>query len=313
MSIIKLKPAFKDYLWGGTRLKNIYGKESSLKIVAESWELSCHKDGQCIIAEGVYEGKTLQEYIKEAGKEVLGKNCERFEEFPILIKLIDAKNPLSIQVHPDDNYALKNEGQYGKTEVWYVADCEEGASLYYGFKEEIGEQEFQERISNGTLTDVLYKATVQKGDVFFIEPGTIHAIGADIVIAEIQQSSNVTYRVYDYGRKDQDGNERELHVDKALDVTSLKAANNYQERENNIAKCEYFSVDKISLKEEAYSEENKDSFVAVLVLEGKCEIKADSNTVTAIKGETLFIDAGQPYTITGTVECLLTTVPKEGE
>lgn len=205
MALLKLAPCFKDYLWGGRRLVEEYNKQYSGEILAESWELSCHPDGPSVIINGQYAGKTLQEYIDTEGKDVLGENCRRFKEFPILTKFIDAKDNLSIQVHPDNRYALKNEGQYGKTEMWYVMDAGEDAYLYYGFKQEISREEFARRIEEDTLLDVLNSVRVQKGDVLFIEAGTIHAIGKDILIAEIQQNSNITYRVYDYGRTGKDG------------------------------------------------------------------------------------------------------------
>lgn len=200
MSILKLKPSCKDYLWGGHRLVEEYGKEYDGDVLAESWELSCHPDGPSVIVNGDHVGKTLQQYIEEEGKGVLGTHCGRFRDFPILIKFIDAKDNLSIQVHPDNRYALKNEGQYGKTEMWYVMDAGKDAFLYYGFKKEVSKEEFEKRIKENTLLEVLNAVPVQKGDVLFIESGTIHAIGKDILIVEIQQNSNVTYRVYDYGR-----------------------------------------------------------------------------------------------------------------
>ena len=193
-------PAFKDYLWGGTKLRDVYGKKCDYDKVAESWELSTHPAGQSTLSGGKYDGLTFGDYIEKAGKAVLGTNCARFKEFPVLIKFIDAKDPLSVQVHPSDEYALRVEGEYGKTEMWYVVDCEPGASLYFGVNRAITKDEFRKRIEENTLTDVLYKADVKKGDVFFIQSGTIHAIGAGILICEIQQNSNTTYRVYDYGR-----------------------------------------------------------------------------------------------------------------
>lgn len=166
MSIFKLDPAFKDYIWGGTRLRDEYGKKCDYDKVAESWELSCHKDGPSVVADGEYKGLTLNEYIEKAGKGVLGKNCERFENFPILIKLIDAKDNLSVQVHPDNDYAMRVEGEYGKTEMWYVVDCDEGATLLYGFKHEITKEEFARRIADNTLLEVTNAVPVKKGDVF---------------------------------------------------------------------------------------------------------------------------------------------------
>lgn len=220
MALLKLKPSCKDYLWGGTRLRTEFGIEYDRDPLAESWELSCHPDGPSYIANGMYAGKTLQEYIDIKGKEVLGLNCRRFRDFPILTKFIDAKQSFSVQVHPSNRYALKNEGQYGKTEMWYVMDADPGAYLYYGFKTEISKEEFAKRIEEDTLLEVLNAVLVQKGDVLFIESGTIHAIGAGILIAEIQQNSNVTYRVYDYGRVGKDAKKRDLHIEKALAVTN---------------------------------------------------------------------------------------------
>ena len=185
MAIVKLAPAFKDYLWGGTKLKESYGKKTDLDIVAESWELSTHPDGESVVTTGPYAGMKLSEYVNALGKDCLGTKGNAFEFFPILIKFIDAKQPLSIQVHPDNEYALRVEKEYGKTEMWYVLDCEEGASLYFGVNKEVTKEEFARRIQDGTLLEILKKVPVHKGDVFFIKAGTIHAIGAGIQICEI--------------------------------------------------------------------------------------------------------------------------------
>ena len=219
MPMLKLKPACKDYLWGGDKLRTDFGVDSDLHPLAEAWVLSCHPDGPSVIAEGPCRGMTLADYIAQNGKKILGTDCEKFADFPILTKLIDAKGNLSIQVHPSNEYALEHEHQYGKTEMWYILDCEPGAFLYYGFDHEISKEEFERRIQDNTLTEVLNAAPVHKGDVFFIPSGTLHAICQGIVIAEIQQNSNVTYRVYDYGRVGADGKPRALHIRQALDVT----------------------------------------------------------------------------------------------
>lgn len=182
MNILKLTPSCKDYLWGGCRLRSDFGIKSNLNPLAEAWVLSCHPDGPSYLPDGT----TLAEYIA-AHPGCLGTDCEKFEQFTILIKFIDAKNNLSIQVHPSNEYALKNEHQYGKTEMWYVLDCEPGAYLYYGFDREISKEEFQERIKNNTLTEVLNAVPVHKGGCFFIPSGTLHAICKGIVIAEVQQ------------------------------------------------------------------------------------------------------------------------------
>ena len=312
MSVFKLRPSCKDYLWGGHRLVEEYGKEYEGEILAETWELSCHPDGPSTIVNGAYAGKTLEEYIEEAGKEVLGKNCRRFRDFPILIKFIDAKQNLSIQVHPDNRYALKNEGQYGKTEMWYVMDAGKDAFLYYGFKKEISKEEFAGRIQEDTLLEVLNAVPVQKGDVLFIESGTIHAIGEDILIAEIQQNSNVTYRVYDYGRVGKDGKKRDLHIEKALAVTNrvplIKSKSSYP----HVADCDYFTVDKLNLdgqmmrRMEGYVSE--ESFVSILILDGEGTVSC-GDEVTYKKGDSLFLPAGSgTYVIEGNCDALITTI-----
>lgn len=312
MPLLKLTPSYKDYLWGGHRLVEEYNKEYAGDVLAESWELSCHPDGPSKIANGIYAGRTLEEYIREEGRRVLGTNCAGFEDFPILIKFIDAKDNLSIQVHPDNAYALRTEGQYGKTEMWYVMDCLEGAFLYYGFRQEISREELEERIKNDTLLEVLNKVYVQKGDVLFIEAGTIHAIGKDILIAEIQQNSNVTYRVYDYGRVGRDGKKRELHVQKALDVTNRTPQNN-KSFSPHVADCGYFTVDKLYLDGTVMREMNgfigNGSFASVLFIEGQGSIRCQEEILEFKKGDSFFLPAGSgEYEISGCCEALVTTV-----
>ena len=202
MEIVKLYPECKDNIWGGVKLKEKYGKQTDKNPVAESWELSFHKDGPTRLADG----KTLQESATAAE---LGANCEGFPFFPMLVKLIDAKADLSVQVHPSDAYALKNENSFGKTEMWYIVEAEQGAGIYLGFKKDTTQAEYEEAIKNHTLTELLNFFEVKAGDCYFIPSGTIHAIGEGCLICEIQQNSNLTYRVYDYGRKDKNGKERE--------------------------------------------------------------------------------------------------------
>lgn len=319
MKPIKLLPAFKDYLWGGTKLKTDFGKKSDLDIVAESWELSTHKDGQSVVAEGPDAGLTLSEYIDKHGEGILGSNAQKFDYFPILIKLIDAKDNLSIQVHPSDDYALKNEGEYGKTEMWYVLDANEGASLYYGFKSEITKDEFEERINNNTLLDVLNKVEVHKGDMFFIESGTVHAIGKGIVICEIQQNSNTTYRVYDYDRRDANGNPRELHIKKAIDVSNLapadqnRSASETVEHEGfsvtRLAECRYFTVDKVEVDSKAALTVSTDSFKSIIVTDGSGVLTFDGESVDINKGDSIFIPAQDAeYSVSGKCELITSCV-----
>lgn len=314
MAIFKLKPAFKDYIWGGTRLRDEYGKDCDYDKVAESWELSCHKDGASVVDGGDFDGLTLAQYIEKEGRSVLGSNCERFENFPILIKLIDAKDNLSVQVHPDNEYAMRVEGEYGKTEMWYVVDCDEGASLLYGFKKEISKDEFAQRIADNTLLEVTNAVPVKKGDVFFIRSGTLHAIGKGILIAEIQQNSNTTYRIYDYGRVGKDGKPRELHVEKAKDVTVLGPAKAYPETpveqydgytSKLLSKCEYFTTYRVDVDSKAELEADSSSFNSILVLEGEPTVGG----IKAKKGDSVFISAGEgKYAVEGRCRFVLTKI-----
>ena len=316
-----MKPAFKDYIWGGTRLRDDFGKDCDFDKVAESWELSCHKDGNSVIANGEFAGMSLSEYIEKQGKAVLGTNCARFENFPVLIKLIDAKDNLSVQVHPDNEYAQRVEGEYGKTEMWYVVDADEGATLLYGFKHEISKEEFRDRIENNTLLEVTNAVPVKKGDVFFIRSGTLHAIGKGILIAEIQQNSNTTYRIYDYGRVGKDGKPRELHIDKALDVTKLCPAEPYPETEwvtadsktgwkkKLLSSCEYFTVNALDIPESAELTADEKSFVSLLFLDGTSTISYDGGKLDVKKGDSVFIPAGfGSFKIDGKCSAVMTTI-----
>ena len=301
MRPFELIPPIKDYIWGGTKLREQYGKESTLERLAESWELSCHKDGVSIIKGGEFDGMTLPEFIG-AHPEALGKNCGRFEFFPVLIKLIDARDNLSVQVHPDDGYAMRVEGEYGKTEVWYVVDCDDDAELIYGFAEETDKEQFRKAIEENTLLDIVNRVPVKKGDVFFIKSGTLHAIGKGILIAEIQQNSNTTYRVYDYGRVGADGKPRQLHVDKALEVTSCKPPTvKYGQPEKvnmagmwrtPIAECEYFSAEKYDVFR-SLTVGSPDTFTHILVLDGEADIVYDGESIIHVKkGSRVFVPAG---------------------
>ncbi len=317
MKPMLLKPAFKDYIWGGTRLRDDFQKDCDFDKIAESWELSCHKDGNSVISGGEFNGLTLQEFIDKQGKAVLGTNCERFENFPILIKLIDAKDNLSVQVHPNNEYALRVEGEYGKTEMWYIVDCDEGATLLYGFKNEISKDEFAKRIADNTLLEVTNAVPVKKGDVFFIEAGTLHAIGKGILIAEIQQNSNTTYRIYDYGRVGNDGKPRELHVEKAKDVTALRPAKAYPETEiiakdgyteKLLSSCEYFTTYALEVNDKATLTADEKSFNSILILEGSGRLSGESE-IEFKKGDSIFIPASSgDYTIEGKCKAILTKV-----
>ena len=347
MAIGKIHPACKQYLWGGEKLIREYGISSPKTPLAEAWVLSAHPDGDCRISfsdESCFsEGESFAEYLK-CHPEAVGSLGKAFPFFPTLIKLIDAKKALSIQVHPDDSFALSREGQYGKTEMWIVLEREEGAFLYFGFQKDYTEEEIRRAIEEENFPSLLCKVMVEPGDVFFIPAGTVHAIGAGILLAEVQQNSNLTYRVYDYGRKDAQGNTRELHVEKALEVMDRKQLSAYRQEafkkqgtkaaeENAVGKstegkdvagknvylerigsCEYFTVDRLCLEDNAFysGKLTKESFLSLLVLEGegvfteetKCckDMHQDGSTEykqeecsSAGKKEQRFVKKGESY------------------
>ena len=317
MEILKLNPVFKDYIWGGNRLKDDFGFDTGYDKTAEGWMLACHKDGMNTVEGGEYDGKKLNEVIDQVGLENLGgKNCLKFPYFPVLIKLIDAYDNLSVQVHPDDEYARRVENEFGKTEIWYVLDATDDAQLIYGFKNKITSEQFKNAIENNTLLDELNSVNVKKGDLFFIEAGTVHAIGKGALIAEIQQNSNCTYRVYDYGRVGNDGKPRELHIDKAVDVSvteppkhpikpmgELIEADDYNAQ--LLTKCDLFTVDKYDITKSITLKTDNTSFNHILVTDGA----GDVNGRQAKKGDSYFVPAGYgEYTINGNLQVLITKI-----
>lgn len=302
MGVYKLEPACKDYLWGGNRLRENFHIQEEKNPLAEAWVLSCHKDGESMLVLSPSEKVSLRAFLRK-NPSLSGSLAEKFPVFPVLIKLIDAKLPLSVQVHPDDAYAEKKEGGLGKTEMWLILEREEGAFLYYGFKKEYTKEEVRAAIEGQYLTDYLEKVPVEKGDVFFIPAGTVHAIGAGIVIAEIQENSNLTYRVYDYGRKDKNGKERELHIAKALEVMHCKQAGKGKTVDEEIsggcrrlASCPYFTVDRAFLREgeKLIKSVGKESFLSAILLngQGKVQEEAGGRELSAEKGNSFFIPAG---------------------
>ncbi|MBR2477136.1 MAG: class I mannose-6-phosphate isomerase [Clostridia bacterium] len=313
MKPLKLTPAYKDYIWGGEKLRSIYGKETDLSPVAESWELSCHKDGYSVIFGGEYDGMTLDEYIKQ-NPSSLGTSVNG-GELPILIKLIDAADNLSVQVHPNDEQAREWEGQNGKTEMWYVVSAEEDARIVYGLKEDTTHEELANAIKEKRVEGLLNSVPSKKGDVFFVDAGTIHAIGKGNLIAEIQQNSNVTYRLYDYGRVGKDGRERELHIEKGVKAANC---NKLVPREITIdadgtrilGSCEYFVVKEIKLNDEKTFTADEKTYHALIVTDGELDIIGKDFCISMSAGETVFIPAelGE-YTLTGKATVLLTSNP----
>lgn len=304
---VKLGPAYKDYLWGGRRLYDYYGKGNPAneeRIIAESWEVSAHSAGPSRIVEGNEKGMLFPDYLDKIGKSALGWKCQPFERFPLLIKFIDATKALSVQVHPDDAYAMSVEGEYGKNEMWYVIDAAPDASLYIGFSEEISKEECRRRIEEGTLTRVLKKVPVKKGDVIFVKAGTVHAILEGLLILEIQQSSNATYRLYDYDRVDRDGNKRQLHLEKALDNLDYHVYDCSLEPEGQkeqgkgytrqlLGECKYFSATLYEIEDQAELSLDEASFCAIVFLEGKGGISTMNQRGRFKAGDSFFVPAGK--------------------
>ncbi len=296
--MIKLQPVLKNYLWGGRKLHDLYGRENGGDKISESWEVSIHPDGV---------SKPLASFLAE-NPTAVDKNGSAF---PVLIKYIDAMQKLSVQVHPSDEYAQKNEGDNGKTEMWYIVQADEGAGIYCGFQRDTTKEEFLTKVQDGTVEELLNFIPVKKGDCFLIEAGTVHAIGAGCVICEVQQSSNVTYRVYDYNRRGVDGKLRPLHVDKAVDVINFKRFEDhtntkeaYQVRDyslQTLTECEYFRCRKLVLKGE-YIDQNECSFTSVNVLEGEGEINGEVFNA----GDSFFIRCGEKWNISGNAEIIIT-------
>ncbi len=312
MAILKCIPAVKDYLWGGDRLKREWNIKADTEIAAEAWMLSCHPDGPSTIAEGDLAGKTLSEALAALGKDALGTAAASCPDFPLLIKLIDARDRLSIQVHPDDAYARTHGGGFGKTEMWVILDAAPDAFLYYGFRRTVTREEFARRIRENTLPEILNAVPVKPGDVFFIPPGTLHAIGAGILIAEIQQSSNLTYRVYDYDRRDALGNPRALHIEQALEVTRCEPPQP-QTFAPHLVQCPYFTVDRLVTEggssDGARGTVDETSFLSILPIRGEGELRLTGTGEKAAfrRGDSLFLAAASgDYVISGDAEVLLT-------
>lgn len=286
--MIKLTPALKDYLWGGNQLKERYGIQSDLDVVAEAWELSAHPDGESVVATGKHKGLTFSKYIEVVGKTILGWKCSPLQSFPMLVKFIDAKGNLSIQVHPNDDYALEHENQYGKNEMWYVIDAKPGSGLYVGFNKDVDKEDVKRRVQDNTITEILNFYPTKSGDIFFIPAGTVHAICEGNLICEIQQSSNCTYRLYDYDRRDKFGNPRQLHLEKALDVLNYEK---YEAATGNVS-CKYFANEIIDVNEEEKTIRlNDERFLSLIVIDGEGELSIDDYSLDVKAGDSVFVPA----------------------
>ncbi|MBP6332354.1 MAG: class I mannose-6-phosphate isomerase [Aminivibrio sp.] len=313
-----LLPSYKDYLWGGNRLASLFGKKGGPERIAESWELSAHPDGESVIAAGPFRGQTLSAFL-ESNPGAAGTAVPPGKEFPLLVKLIDAAQNLSVQVHPDEDYARRNEGSRGKTEMWYILRSDPGAFLCCGFSRPVTGGEVERRIREGTLADVLRSVPVKPGDVFFIPAGTIHAVGEGIVLAEVQESSNITYRVFDYGRAGADGRPRPLHIGKALDVLRMEEGfppppggeGEYRPvpggKARLLCSCPSFTCSVLELNGRLSKTMGNESFLSLLCLEGKALLSAPGGGLGIGTGDSVFVPAGRrDILLEGTGEFLLT-------
>lgn len=300
MEIVKLKPAVKDYIWGGKKLKE-WGKSSSSDIIAECWELSFNLDGPSLIDSGKDKGKFLKDIATPSD---IGSVPASFQFFPILNKLIDAADNLSVQVHPSDDYALANEGQYGKTEMWYVIHAEPGSGLYVGFQNETTPEEVRDAVDKGTLLSLLSFHEVKEGETYFIPSGTVHAIGRGVMVMEIQQNSTLTYRLYDYKRLGKDGKPRELHLEKALKVLDYHPYNPPHFKKPCLGACSYFQVYEVPFDGEKNIVAPKDSFVSLTFVEGEGSFAS----LPFKKGDTFFVPCGKSGVIKGKGKAILSQV-----
>jgi len=296
---LQFEPILKERIWGGTKLKTYLNKPISSNITGESWEISTVENDISVVSNGIYEGKSLIDLINEYPEAILGTHvyAQFGKQFPLLFKYLDAREDLSIQVHPNDELAKKRHNSFGKTEMWYVMQADENARLIVGFKEKSTPEEYLKHLNNKTIVDILDTKKVKQGDVFFLETGTIHAIGAGIVIAEIQQTSDITYRIYDFDRVDANGNSRELHIDLALEainyetVDAQKYYSKNENQSNTIVDCRYFTTNIIPLNGAVKVNKNQNSFTVYMCVDGSFELKINTEIFYYQKGDTVLIPA----------------------
>ena len=299
---LKFTPLYKYRIWGGEKLKTILQKDYNEKNIGESWEISDVSGDETVVAEGALKGKTLRDLIKEFKSDFVGQTVyEKFgEEFPLLIKFIDAETPLSIQVHPSDEIAKQRHNSFGKNEMWYVMQADEGAELIVGFDQKINKETYTKHIHNNTILDVIHLEKVSKGDTFYIPTGRVHAIGAGVLLAEIQQTSNITYRIYDYDRVDsKTGEKRELHNDLAIDVIDYEVYESYKTKykfkkntTNKLVHSLYFRTNILDISDTVEKDYSYiDSFIIYMCVEGSAEIISNKNTFLLNTGDTILIPA----------------------
>ncbi len=297
---LKFTPILKEKIWGGQKLKTLLNKVSTLPNIGESWEVSDVEGNTSIVANGSLKGQSLKALLTTYKSNLVGHQNYRIfkDKFPLLIKFIDAKQDLSIQLHPNDELAAKRHNSFGKTEMWYVFQADKDANLIVGFNQNITPKKYLEHLNNKTLTSILNFDKVKTGDTYFIEVGRVHAIGAGVMVAEIQQTSDITYRVYDWDRVDQNGNERELHNDLALDAIDFNMEDNFRvtysktpNQSNQMVSCPYFTTNYLQVTESLQKENHKDSFIIYMCVEGEGQIEANGCTENITKGETILLPA----------------------
>lgn len=310
---LKFVPIFKEKIWGGTRLQSYLKKNIEGENIGESWEISAVNGDVSVVADGFYKGKNLQELVETYPVEVLGLEVYRKfgSKFPLLFKLIDAAEDLSIQVHPNDDLAMKRHQSFGKTEMWYVINAKPDSRLIIGFNENTSSENYLESLKNQTIESLLSQKKVQTGDVFYLETGTVHAIGAGVLLAEIQQTSDITYRIYDFNRKDSQGNPRELHTEQALDAINFDVVETYKSYSkninvsNNIVDSPYFTTNFIPLTEKYSLTTNNLTFVVLMCVEGSLQLNYDKGSKKLFKGESILLPAvSNTYDLVGNASIL---------
>lgn len=298
---IKFRPILQDKIWGGSKLRDVLNKPTTRDRVGESWEISGVKGHISVVDNGSEAGKNLQELLEEYGAKLVGEKIyKQFgNDFPLLIKFIDAKTDLSVQLHPNDELAKQRHNSFGKTEMWFVMQADEGAKLNIGFNKSVEKREYLEHLENGKITDLLNFEEVSKGDSVFINTGKVHAIGAGVLLAEIQQTSDITYRIYDWDRVDDEGNSRELHTALAIDAIDFEKKDDYQlsyeKKENQsseVASCEYFTTNYLPVNGDVQKDYSElDSFVIYMCVDGEVKIDTGKHSEILQKGESLLLPA----------------------
>jgi mannose-6-phosphate isomerase len=303
---LKFTPIYKERIWGGINLRKVFGRHLPGDCIGESWEISGHDSGTSIVTNGNLEGKNLNELMVEFKERLMGKKFKKQVYFPLLIKIIDANEKLSIQVHPEDKYVYQVEGEAGKTEAWYVINAKENAKIVYGLREDITKEDFIKAVESNTIGDTLKIEPVVAGDMIFVPAGTVHALLEGVMVYEVQQNSDTTYRVYDYDRVGDDGKKRELHIEKAVEVINFKEQPSCSFKSNSIH-CQYFAMEKMMIQGEKIEKTNN-QFIVYCVTAGTGEIVYKDTIESLHAGETVLIPAclGE-FNIKGNIELLKIT------